>query len=57
MVDPATTVAALVKKGRVDAAWMATYDARRIATKEMSEVDAEEAKPAEKVVRIAAAKK
>jgi hypothetical protein len=29
MVDPATVVAALAKKGRVDAAWLATYDARR----------------------------
>jgi len=57
MVDPATVVGALVKKGRVDAAWLATYDARRIATKEMSPAEAVEARPAEKVVRMASAKK
>jgi hypothetical protein len=34
MVDPASAVAALHKRGLIDESWLATYDARRIATKE-----------------------
>lgn len=57
LIDPAVAIEALAKKGRVDAAWRATYDARRIATKESSAPAAPEKKSGEKVVRMAAAGK
>src|SRR5688572_468763 len=34
MVEPSVAVTALHRKGLVDDDWLATYDARRIATKE-----------------------
>jgi hypothetical protein len=54
MIDPVVAVEALAKKGRVDAAWRATYDARRIATKEAAPVEAAGTKGGEKVVRMTA---
>jgi hypothetical protein len=56
MVDPATAVATLQKRGMIDETWRATYDARRIATKETASAD-ETKKKAGKVVRMPAAEK
>lgn len=50
MMDPGPVVDALAKKGRVDANWRATYDARRIATKEAPPGSAAKS-DSEKVVR------
>jgi hypothetical protein len=51
MVDPATVIASLVKKKQVDAGWCATYDARRIATKEAAPAEPQDT-ATEKVVRM-----
>jgi hypothetical protein len=51
MVDPAVVIAGLVKRKLVDPGWAATYDARRIATKEAPPAEPQET-PAEKVVQM-----
>jgi hypothetical protein len=55
MIDPGVAVAALQKKGLVDAAWLATYDARRIATKEAQPAKPPGKKAGGTVVPIASA--
>lgn len=52
MVHPAAVVVALAKKGLVEDDWLATYDARRIATKETSATKTPEKTGAGKVVRM-----
>jgi len=48
LIDPSEVIKRLAKEGLVDADWHATYDARRIATKEAAATKAE--KKSSKVV-------
>jgi len=56
MIDPPAALAALHKKGFIDETWRATYDARRIATKETAPAEETEKRPS-KVVRMPATEK
>jgi predicted phage terminase large subunit-like protein len=57
MIDPVVAVEALDKKGLVDESWRATYDARRIATKEAAQSVADKAVGEKVLVMPRAAKK